>query len=84
MSRVYGAMHDVERAVETHLFGIAPNNSGSSFLKEALATCRSTWNLTREGQRMLGFVGPATPRKGRPDLERGTGLARVADGPLRL
>ena len=64
MSRVYGALHDVERAVGTHLFGIAPNNSGSTFLKEALATCRSTWNLSREGQRMLGFVGPATHDKG--------------------
>ena len=64
MSLAYGAMHDVERHVKTHLFGIAPNNSGSTFLKEALATCRSTWNLTREGQRMLGFVGPATRDKG--------------------
>lgn len=64
MSLAYGALHDVERAVKTHLFGIAPNNSGSTFLKEALATCRSTWNLSREGQRMLGFVGPATHDKG--------------------
>ena len=60
MSRVYGGTrHDVEGAVRTHLFGIAPNNSGSTFLKEALATCRATWNLPREGQNMLGFVGPA-------------------------
>lgn len=59
MSRVYGAEHDLERAVGTHLFGICPNHSGTTFLKEALATCRATWNLEREGQRMLGFVGPA-------------------------
>ncbi len=59
MSLVYGATRDLERAVRTHLFGIAPNNSGSSFLKEALATSRATWNLAREGQHMLGFVGPA-------------------------
>lgn len=59
MNRVYKALHDVERAVGTHLFGIAPNNSGSTFLKEALATCRATWNLQHEGQRMLGFVGPS-------------------------
>ena len=64
MSLAYGALHDVERAVGTHLFGIAPNNSGSTFLKEALATCRATWNLPREGQRMFAFAGPATHEKG--------------------
>lgn len=63
MNRVYGALHDVERAVGTHLFGIAPNNSGSTFLKEALATCRATWNLAREGQAMLGYAGPSRYRK---------------------
>lgn len=65
MSLVYGAAHDLERLVRTHLFGIAPNNSGSSFLKVALATSRATWNLAREGQHMLGFVGPTTAEKGR-------------------
>ena len=64
MNRVYGAFCDVAGAVGTHLFGIAPNNSGSTFLKEALATCRATWNLQREGQRMLGFAGPATHEDG--------------------
>ena len=64
MSRVYGAAHDLEHAVGTHLFGICPNNSGTTFLKQALATCRATWNLEREGQRMLGFVGPATWQEG--------------------
>ena len=65
MSQVYGGTrHDVEGAVKTHLFGIAPNNSGSTFLKEALATCRATWNLLHEGQYMLGFAGPV----GRPPL----------------
>ena len=63
MSRVYGAQHDVERAVGTHLFGIAPNNSGSTFLKAALATCRATWNLQHEGQRMFGFAGPSQYQK---------------------
>jgi hypothetical protein len=60
MNRVYaGTRHDVEGAVRTHLFGIAANNSGSTFLKEALATCRATWNLQHEGQHMFGFAGPA-------------------------
>ena len=64
MSRVYaGTRHDVEGAVRTHLFGLAPNNSGSTFLKEALATCRATWNLLREGQHMLGFAGPVGSQK---------------------
>ena len=57
MSRVYGAMHNLERAVGTHLFGIAPNNSGSTFLKEAMATCRGTWNLWYEAPRVFGFAG---------------------------
>ena len=64
MSRVYGGTrHDVEGAVRTHLFGIAPNNSGSTFLKEALATCRATWNLLHEGQHMLGFAGPVASKE---------------------
>ena len=63
MSRVYGAVHDLERAVGTHLFGICPNHSGTTFLQQALATCRATWNLEHEGQRMLGFVGPTGRQK---------------------
>lgn len=55
---MYGAGLDLERTVTTHLFVISPNNSGSTFLKEALATCRATWNLKREGQWALGYVGP--------------------------
>ena len=62
MTRVYGAGRDLERVITTHLFGICPNNSGSSFLSTALATCRATWSLPRDGQRMLGFAGPL-PRK---------------------
>lgn len=60
MTRVYGARHDLEDRVSTHLFVICPNNSGSTFLKEALATCRMTWNLEREGQHVLGFAGPSS------------------------
>ena len=46
MTRALGCRHDVERRVGTHLFGIAANNSGSTFLKAALATSRATWNLS--------------------------------------
>ena len=58
----YSAACDLEQAVSTHLFGICPNNSGSNFLQKALATCRATWNLPVEGQRMSGFAGPVTFR----------------------
>ena len=62
MTRVYGAGRDLERVITTHLFVICPNNSGSSFLSEALATCRATWSLPMEGQLVLGFAGPV-PRE---------------------
>ena len=55
---VHGAGRDLERTIRTHLFVICANNSGSTFLKEVLATCRATWNLPREGQKMLGYAGP--------------------------
>ena len=64
-----GAVRKLRRQVKTHLFIVCPNNSGSTFLKEALAACRSTWNLEREGQGMPGFVGPPTvwtPAPGEP------------------
>ena len=53
-----GCRHHLEKRVDCHLFGITPNNSGSTFLARALATCRATWNLRRDGQVMLGYVGP--------------------------
>ena len=58
MALALGCRHDVESRVGTHLFGISANNSGSTFLKAAMATSRATWNLDREGQGMLGYVGP--------------------------
>ena len=54
----YGATHDVAQAVTTHLFGISPNHSGSTLLKEALGTSKKTWNLLTEGHLALGFAGP--------------------------
>ena len=60
MSVHYGASHDLARLISTHLFIICPNNSGSSFLKTALATSRRTWNLMREGQHTFGFAGPSS------------------------
>ncbi len=54
----HGARHDLEKLITTHLFVISPNNSGSTFVKNVLATCPTTWNLRREGQHAFGFPGP--------------------------
>ena len=62
---LFAAAQDIGSVVETHLFGIAPNNSGSTFLMQALATCRQTWNLPLEGQFAFGFTGPNTRNHGR-------------------
>ena len=53
-----GALHDLERVVATHLFVIGSNNSGTTFLRKALATSRRTWNLPDEGAAMFGYIGP--------------------------
>lgn len=57
-----GAKHDLEQLIRTHLFIISPNNSGSTFLKNVLATSPRTWNLNREGQNTFGFAGPNPTR----------------------
>ena len=70
MSLFYGAClgpERMERAIRTHLFVVSPNNSGSTFLSRALATCRQAWSLPDESRRVHGFAGPAP----------------TADGPLR-
>ena len=59
MSHVPGAGLDLADRIETHLFVVCPNNSGSSFLTAALETCRAAWRLPREGQMIRGFAGPA-------------------------
>ena len=59
---VYGANRDLTSKSSTHLFCIAPNNSGSTFLSRALATCRAAWSLPDEGQKIPGYVGPVTTR----------------------
>lgn len=60
MSIYYGAEYNLENLVETHLFIICANNSGTTFLRNALATSRNTWNLRREGQHTYGFEGPSS------------------------
>ncbi len=50
--------------IETHLFVVAINNSGSSFLTRALSTCRRVIYLRGEGQHVPGWGGPV-PRERR-------------------
>ena len=68
----YGALHDLERIVTTHLFVICPNNSGSTFLRNALAKSRRTWNLAYEGRKAVGAVWP-----NRKNDDRLTGSGRI-------
>ncbi len=75
---VMGAGHDLERLVGMHLFVICANNSGSTFLQGALATCRATWNLPREGQETPGYVGPSSARPLQPGFPT-TGLLWASD-----
>ena len=74
-----GAGRDLAGVVETHLFGIAPNNSGSTFLMKALATCRQTWSLPLEGQFTFGFAGPNTEDHGRLLWSHEPWRSRLAD-----
>ena len=73
---VHGAFHDLERIVTTHLFVICPNNSGSTFLQNALATSRRTWNLEDEGRKAFGTVWPNRDAKGSPPTGVRTWAAR--------
>ena len=62
MNCVRGAGLDLASLIETHLFVVCPNNSGSSFLSAALGGCRAVWRLPQEGQTIRGFAGPVTTR----------------------
>jgi len=58
--RYLGAQHDLAQIIDTHLFVIGPNNSGSTFLRRSFEASRHSWNLKQEGQHVLGFAGPHT------------------------
>jgi hypothetical protein len=47
-------------AITSHLFILAINNSGSTFLARALGHSPGAWHLPREGQHVPGFVGPSS------------------------
>ena len=61
MGLLYGARQGperMERTIETHLFVVSPNNSGSTFLSLALAACRQAWSLPDESRLVHGFARP--------------------------
>jgi hypothetical protein len=60
MKHYFGAQYNLKQLIDNHLFIICPNNSGSTFLKNVLATSQQTWNLDKEGQHSVGFAGPNT------------------------
>ena len=49
-----------ESAIRQHLFLLCPNNSGSTFLVQALGECAACLSLPREGQHTVGFAGPSS------------------------
>ena len=81
--RYLGRFHDLQRIVNTHLFVIAPNNSGSSFLSAALAGCQRVWSLPAEARDVAGYVGPKAVASWRPAASW-TGDPRVLAGTARI
>lgn len=53
---------EIASRVKTHLFVVPINNSGSSYLSRALATCRAVIYLKSEGQHVVGWGG-AVPKQ---------------------
>ena len=72
----YSALHDLERIITTHLFVICPTDSGSTFLRNALATSRRTWNLLSEGRSVFGVVRPMYRKDNRLTSSRRLWAAR--------
>ena len=60
----FGVREKLSGSVRIYLFGIGANNSGTTFLKNAISTSRSSWNLPLEGQFTRGFAGPNTRERG--------------------
>jgi len=58
--RYTGAGCDMSAIIRTHLFILAPNNSGSTFLRKAIAESHAAWSFEVEGQFIRGFHGPST------------------------
>lgn len=81
--RHLGRFHDLSRIVKTHLFVIAPNNSGSTFLSTALASCQGVWSLPAEARDVAGYVGPKAVANWRPAASW-TGDPRVLAGSARI
>lgn len=58
MSVFLGRNNDLEGVITVHLFGLCPNNSGSTFVNKAFSKCRMTWNIDDECTKVEGYIGP--------------------------
>lgn len=67
----------VTAAVRSHLFLLSPNNSGSTFLSQAIARSPNVWSLPVEGQHVLGFAGPSTRGSPWPLIWAGSAESRA-------
>jgi len=80
MPNHYGALCDLEQVIQKHLFIIAPNNSGSTYLQNVLSTSGRTWNLIKEGQHTFGYKGVSKTNliwaATRPSIKRLTEASR--------
>lgn len=54
----YGAQSQLATQIQTHLFLLCPNNSGSTFLIRVIENNPNIWSLIREGQHVPGYAGP--------------------------
>ena len=54
----YGAQSPLATQIQTHLFLLCPNNSGSTFLIRVIENNTNIWSLVREGQHVPGYSGP--------------------------
>tara|TARA_R110002124_G_scaffold163261_1_gene330548 strand:+ start:8452 stop:9252 length:801 start_codon:yes stop_codon:yes gene_type:complete len=59
---------ETEAVIDTHLFVIGPNNSGSTLLRTLIETGSQCLTLPMEGQHVPGFIGPSS---------RGTGTRLI-------
>lgn len=48
--------------INTHVFVVGPNNSGTTLMKTLLARSRHSWSLEREGQFAFGYKGPVSAK----------------------
>lgn len=56
----FGAQYDLSQLIDQHIFIVCPNNSGSTLLRNIIATSSNVWSLPKEGQAVAGRSGMQT------------------------